>query len=403
MVVMGLMGDMAQVGLEASGIVRRVGSAVHQFSPGDRIMISHLGLMCTRTVVRTERCVQIPDNISLEDAATIPCVYATVVYSLITVGGLKRGQSVLIHSACGGVGLAAVQLCQLIGAVIYATVGSEDKARHLVDNFKIPADHIFDSRSSSFLQGVLRKTDGRGVDLVLNSLSGDLLHASWQCVAKLGKMLELGKRDFLGHGLLEMDRFLDNRSFIGIDLLQVLDENIGVLQEMIGCVMEYFQEGKAGPINPVTVFDAANVVKAFRYMQSGQHMGKIIVKMPDLPLALPVARVHEMAAYFPANASYLLVGGLGGLGRAVATWMVEKGVRHLVFLSRTGANTFESSSFIKTLECQGCDAITVVGNVGYIDDVQRAVSAAKTPIAGVIQLSMVLKVSQIDCIRLQID
>ncbi|GMF78452.1 unnamed protein product [Aspergillus oryzae] len=354
-------------------------------------------------IVRAERCVQIPDNISLEDAATIPCVYATVVYSLITVGGLKRGQSVLIHSACGGVGLAAVQLCQLIGAVIYATVGSEDKARHLVDNFKIPADHIFDSRSSSFLQGVLQKTDGRGVDLVLNSLSGDLLHASWQCVAKLGKMLELGKRDFLGHGLLEMDRFLDNRSFIGIDLLQVLDENIGVLQEMIGCVMEYFQEGKAGPINPVTVFDAANVVKAFRYMQSGQHMGKIIVKMPDLPLALPVARVHEMAAYFPANASYLLVGGLGGLGRAVATWMVEKGARHLVFLSRTGANTFESSSFIKTLECQGCDAITVVGNVGYIDDVQRAVSAAKTPIAGVIQLSMVLKVSQIDCIRLQID
>ncbi|KAK6826532.1 hypothetical protein RU639_005411 [Aspergillus parasiticus] len=391
MVVMGLMGDMAQVGLEASGIVRRVGSAVHQFSSGDRIMISHLGLMCTRKVVRAERCVPIPDTISLENAATIPCVYATVVYSLITVGGLKRGQSVLIHSACGGVGLAAVQLCQLIGAVIYATVGSEDKARHLVDNFNIPADHIFDSRSSSFLQGVLQKTDGRGVDLVLNSLSGDLLHASWQCVAKRGKMLELGKRDFLGHGLLEMDRFLDNRSFIGIDLLQVLDENISVLHEMIGCVMEYFQEGKAGPINPVTVFDAANVVKAFRYMQSGQHMGKIIVKMPDLPSALPVARVHEMTAYFPANASYLLVGGLGGLGRAIATWMVEKGARHLVFLSRTGANTFDSSSFIKTLECQGCDAITVVGNVGDIDDVQRAVSAAKTPIAGVIQLSMVLK------------
>ncbi|OGM48910.1 putative polyketide synthase [Aspergillus bombycis] len=391
MIVMGFMGDMAQVGLEASGIVRRVGSAVSRFSPGDKIMVSQSGLMCTRKVVRVERCVPIPENVSLEGAATILCVYATVVYSLINVGGLKRGQSVLIHSACGGVGLGAVQLCQLIGAVIYATVGSEEKARHLIDNFNIPADHIFDSRSSSFMQGVLQKTDGRGVDLVLNSLAGDLLHASWQCVAKFGKMLELGKRDFLGHGLLEMDRFLDNRSFIGIDLLQVLDENIDILHEMIGSVMEYFRQGKAGPISPVTVFEAANVVKAFRYMQSGQHMGKIVVKMPDIPPTLPVARVHERASYFSANASYLLVGGLGGLGRAVATWMVEKGARYLVFLSRTGANTIEGSSFIKTLECQGCDAITVVGDVGDIDDVRRALSAAKTPIAGVIQLSMVLK------------
>ncbi|GAB1201010.1 hypothetical protein APSETT444_010394 [Aspergillus pseudonomiae] len=391
MTVMGFMGDVAHVGLEASGIVRRVGSAVSRFSPGDKIMVSQSGLMCTRKVVQVQRCIPIPDNVSLEGAATILCVYATVVYSLINVGGLKPGQSVLIHSACGGVGLGAVQLCQLMGAVIYATVGSEEKARHLIDNLNIPADHIFDSRSSSFLQGVLQKTEGRGVDLVLNSLSGDLLHASWQCVAKFGKMLELGKRDFLGHGLLEMDRFLDNRSFVGIDLLQVLDEDIEVLHEMIGSVMEYFHQGKAGPISPVTVFDAADVAKAFRYMQSGQHMGKIVVKMPDDPSTLPVARVHERVSYFPAHASYLLVGGLGGLGRAVATWMVEKGARHLVFLSRTAGNTIDGSSFIKTLECQGCDAITVVGNVGNIDDVRRAVSAAKTPLAGVIQLSMVLK------------
>ncbi|KNG90606.1 putative polyketide synthase [Aspergillus nomiae NRRL 13137] len=387
----GLHGGCGPCRLEASGIVRRVGSAVSRFSPGDKIMVSQSGLMSTRKVVRVERCIPIPDNVSLEGAATILCVYATVVYSLINFGGLKPGQSVLIHSACGGVGLGAVQLCQLMGAVIYATVGSEEKARHLIDNFNIPADHIFDSRSSSFLQGVLQKTEGRGVDLVLNSLSGDLLHASWQCVAKFGKMLELGKRDFLGHGLLEMDRFLDNRSFVGIDLLQVLDGDIEVLHEMIGSVMEYFHQGKAGPISPVTVFDAADVAKAFRYMQSGQHMGKIVVKMPDDPSTLPVARVHERVSYFPAHASYLLVGGFGGLGRAVATWMVEKGARHLVFLSRTAGNTIDGSSFVKTLECQGCDAITVVGNVGNIDDVRRAVSAAKTPLAGVLQLSMVLK------------
>ncbi|KAB8233986.1 uncharacterized protein BDW43DRAFT_310660 [Aspergillus alliaceus] len=391
MILMGFMGDMSQLGLEASGIVHRVGSAACQFSVGDRVMVCQPGLMCTRKVVRANRCLPIPENISLEDAAAIICIYATVVYSLIYVGDLKLGQSVLIHSACGGVGLAAIQICRLIGAEIYATVGSKDKAQHLIQNFKIPADHIFDSRSSSFLEGVLNKTDNRGVDIVLNSLSGELLHASWKCVAKFGKMLELGKRDFLGHGHLEMDLFADNRSFVGVDLLQILDDRPEILHEMFSLLMGYFQDGKAGPINPVTVFDAVNVEKAFRFMQSGQHMGKIVVKMPDSPSALPVARVHEMAAYFPADASYLLVGGLGGLGRAVATWMVEKGARHLVFLSRSGTNSSENLSFIKTLECQGCDIVAVAGNVADIDDVRRAVSAAKTPISGVIHLSMVLK------------
>ncbi|KAE8356836.1 hypothetical protein BDV28DRAFT_41348 [Aspergillus coremiiformis] len=391
MIVMGFMGDMTELGLEGSGIIRRVGSAVNRFAAGDRVMISQAGLMCTRKIVPADRCLPIPDDLSLEDASTILCVYATVVYSLIYVGDLKPGQSVLIHSACGGVGLAAIQICQLIGAEIYATVGSEEKAQHLIKSFKIQPDHIFDSRSSSFLHGVLEKTNNRGVDLVLNSLSGELLHASWKCVAKFGKMLELGKRDFLGHGHLEMDLFAGNRSFIGIDLLQVVDHNPEILHEMVARVMGYFQEGKAGPISPVNVFDAATVVKAFRYMQSGQHMGKIVVKMPESPSDLPVTRAYEKAAYFPADASYLLVGGLGGLGRAVATWMVEKGARHLVFLSRSGANSPEVHSFIKTLECQGCDVTAVAGNVADIDHVRRAAFAAKKPIAGVIQLSMVLK------------
>ncbi|KAF7586076.1 hypothetical protein BBP40_009607 [Aspergillus hancockii] len=391
MIVMGFMGNMDQLGLEGSGIVRRVGAAVNRFSVGDRIMLSQPGLMCSRKVVRADRCLPIPEDMSLEDAATIICVYATVVYSLMYTGNLKPGQSVLIHSACGGVGLAAIQICQLMGAEIYATVGSEEKVQYLTKSFNIPADRIFDSRSSSFLPGVLNKTDNRGVDLVLNSLSGELLHASWKCVAKFGKLLELGKRDFLGHGQLEMDLFADNRSFIGVDLLQVLDDNPKVLHEIFAQVMGYFREGKAGPIKPVSLFDAVDVVKAFRHMQTGQHMGKIVVRMPENPSTLPVARAHEMAAYFPANASYLLIGGLGGLGRAVATWMVEKGARHLIFLSRSGANSPEISAFIQTLECQGCRVVTVTGDVGIIEDVRRAVSAATAPLAGVIQLSMVLK------------
>lgn len=126
-------------------------------------------------------------------------------------------QSVLIHSACGGVGLAAIQLAQMIGAEVYATVGTEQKVSHLMSNFGIPKNRIFNSRDESFVEGIMLQTQRSGVDVVLNSLSGELLHATWQCVAPFGKMVEIGKRDLLGFGKLDMSVFLANRSYCCVD------------------------------------------------------------------------------------------------------------------------------------------------------------------------------------------
>jgi NADPH:quinone reductase-like Zn-dependent oxidoreductase len=128
------------------------------------------------------------------------------------------GQSVLIHSACGGVGLAAVQIARMIGADIYATVGQEDKVKYLIDNFQLPRNRIFDSHSEAFVQGIMEETDNKGVDLVLNSLGGDLLHATWSCVAPFGKFIEIGKKDLQGFGKLDLNPFLANRSYHGVDL-----------------------------------------------------------------------------------------------------------------------------------------------------------------------------------------
>lgn len=130
-------------------------------------------------------------------------------------------QTVLIHSACGGVGLAALQIARLVGANIYCTVGSEKKVRYLVDNYQIDRSHIFNSRDSSFLPAVMAATEGRGVDVVLNSLSGELLEASWKCVAEFGTMIEIGKRDFRRRAKLAMEAFEANRTFVGLDLYQV--------------------------------------------------------------------------------------------------------------------------------------------------------------------------------------
>jgi NADPH:quinone reductase-like Zn-dependent oxidoreductase len=127
-------------------------------------------------------------------------------------------ESILVHSACGGVGLAAIQIARMCGARIYATVGTDQKVDHLVENFGLPRSSIFSSRDESFVEGLMQATKGEGVDLVLNSLSGELLHASWRCVAEFGTMVEIGKRDILGAGKLDMSPFLHNRSYSCVDL-----------------------------------------------------------------------------------------------------------------------------------------------------------------------------------------
>lgn len=161
-------------------------------------------------------------------------------------------KSVLIHSACGGVGLASIQICQAVGAQvslhyfamnevdcihiwtqIFCTVGSENKAQHLMDTYGIPRHHIFDSRSVSFYRDLMHQTDGRGADIVLNSLSGELLHTSWRCVAPSGKMIELGKRDILTNGKLRMSCFSQNRSFCGVDLDDLAEADLHRFSESV--------------------------------------------------------------------------------------------------------------------------------------------------------------------------
>lgn len=261
-----------------------------------------------------------------------------------------------------------------------------------MDTFQIPRNHIFDSRSTSFLPNLMRETNNKGVDLVLNSLSGELLHASWKCVAPFGKMLEIGKRDFIGHAKLAMEIFESNRSFVGIDLAQLTLEKPEKCQKLLEQCMSYYQQDGIRPIRPVKVFEATQIIDAFRYMQKGQHIGKIVINMPESPRQLQAQpKSHEIT--FSANASYLLVGGLGGLGRAVSTWMVERGARQLVYISRSAGTNPEDGAFFAELEAQGCKAIAVAGDVTSEEVVKRAISLAEKPVAGIIQLSMVLRVS----------
>lgn len=220
------------IGLEVSGTLRRVGSAVTHLAVGDHVMaLCPNGGLATHVALAHHYVHKIPEGMSFEEAATFQCCYFTVIHALLDLGRMREGTSVLIHSACGGVGLAAIQVAQMMNAEIYVTVGSETKRDYLVNHYNIRKDRIFNSRDDSFLSGLMKQTGGKGVDLVLNSLSGELLHASWKCVAQYGTMLELGKRDLAAFGQLDLRRFLENRSYCGFDMKDLMRDRPLLVRE----------------------------------------------------------------------------------------------------------------------------------------------------------------------------
>ena len=235
----------------------------------------------------------------------------------------------------------------------------------------------------------MEATDGRGVDLVLNSLSGELLHDSWKCVAAHGAMVEIGKRDMIGKGHLALAPFEDNRTFLGGEVARLLVTHKPTIGRLLELTIEQYLKGNFKPISPITTFDAEHIEDAFRYMQQGSHIGKIVIKFPNdntLPLTPTVPKPE-----FRGGVSYLLIGGLGGLGKAIASWMASYGAKNLIFLSRSAGKSEEDQALIKELNVMGASTQCFPCDVADYDAVKNAVEQASLPIAGVMQMAMVLR------------
>jgi len=155
---------------------------------------------------------------------------------------------------------------------------------------------------------------------------------------------------------------------------------------------DWYRRGSIKPIKPVITFEAADIVSAFRYMQAGTHLGKILIHMPNNPDTLPFPVIKTLPS-FRSNASYLLIGGLGGIGRSVSTWMVARGAKELIFLSRSAGKSDDDQAFIRELQAQGCHVVCMAGNVTDKEDVNEAVRRCTRPLAGVLQMAVDLKVS----------
>ncbi|CAI7628316.1 unnamed protein product [Penicillium bialowiezense] len=386
-----LQGD--RLGQECSGIVTKVGAAVRYFRAGDRVCAMSPGSLSTFTRCPASSAWVIPDQMPFEVAASIPAVFCTAYYSLIDLGRLTREESVLIHAAAGGVGQAAIIIAQSVGAKIFATVGSVEKKTFLMETYGLEEEQIFFSRDISFAQGILAATDGEGVDVALNSLSGDALQATFECVAPFGRFIELGKRDITTNSRLEMAHFNKNLSFASVDLGIVREKRPQLTKRLLRDVFKLFIETDAQSRWPVTTLPISDVETGFRALQGGQVIGKMVVKMTDDSMVKvhPARRDENL---LQANASYVIVGGTGGIGLDIAGWLPEKGAKNLVLVSRSGASTENAKKAIEDLKSKGINVEVCCCDVADKQSVEQnlvPLLSRLPPARGVVYGAMVLR------------
>ena len=386
------------LGNEAAGIVTRVGSQVPDLCPGDRVVymcgFESVGCFHTYGRVQWQNVVKIPDSLSYEIAAGLPCVYSTVIYGLYDIARLSEGETILIHAAAGGIGQAAIHLAKNVGAEIFATVSSVEKRALLMDEYGIPSDHIFSSRDLTFVQGIKRMTSGRGVDVLLNSLSGEALRGSWDIIAPFGRFIEIGKKDSQAGGRIPLEPFLRQAMMASVELPMMMRYKPLLFRRLISDTILLFTEGKIHQAKPTIVMRFDRIEEALRQLQSGRGMGKIIL-VPSPTDVVPIVPQPQADYSFEKNATYILAGGLGGIGRSIGQWMASKGAQHLVFLSRTGRITESVQQMINVLQGSGCYAHIYACDVTDPKQVHKVIEEVTNtlpPIKGCIQGSMVLRV-----------
>jgi len=356
----GIKDAIVPLGIEASGVVTAIGDGVTRFRVGDEVFGVVPYAFASHARTAEYALVHKPKSIDHDEACTIPITFLTAYYGLVRLAQLQPGERVLIHAAAGGVGLAAIQIAQKIGAEIFATAGSEAK-REILRSLGVK--HVFSSRSTAFADEILAATDRQGVDVVLNSLPGEAITKSLSILRAYGRFLEIGKTDIYQNRMIGLLPFQDNLSYFAIDLDRMLRQRPDYILELFADVMRHFEAGDYKPLN-FTRFETTGAIDAFRYMSQRKNVGKVVVAMTVATGGPPVesAAAEPPAATVRHNGTYLITGGLGALGIRVARWLAEQGAGTIVLLARR-APSADVETTLNSIREIGARVVVLSGDV----------------------------------------
>ncbi|XP_039309372.1 fatty acid synthase-like [Solenopsis invicta] len=359
--------------------------------------------LATTVVADCDFLWDVPDSWTLEEAATVPFAYATSYYALFIRGRLKAGESVLIHAANCGVGEAAIAIALHAGCIVFTTVDSLEKRDYLKKVFPQLNDrHIGNFKDTSFEQLIHIETQGRGVDVVMNLLAEEKLQAGIRCLACYGRFLEVGKYDLSNNTRKGMLMFSNNMSFHGILLDTLFGEDVGekdkvIKKKLVKLVSEGIKNGAVRPLQSI-VFLEQQLEQGFRFMATGKHFGKVLLKIRDeepkkliLPTPKTVAAIPR--TYMNPEKSYVLVGGLGGFGLELADWMISRGAKFIVLVSRSGIRTGYQAFCVRCWRENGVKIIIFTEDVTTSSGAQRLIQESNrlAPVGGVFNLAAVIR------------
>ena len=379
--------DSLMLGDECSGRIVAVGPDVNDFHVGQEVTAFASCCLSTHVTTSTGNVLPRPPQLRPEEAVTIPVAFITATFTLNHLAQLRRGERVLIHSAAGGVGLAAVQVAQLAGAEIFATAGSPRK-RSLLRALGV--SHVMDSHSLDFADEVMQITRGEGVDVVLNSLAGDALAKGMSILRPNGRFVEIGKRDIFQNSKLGLRLFRNSNSFQVFDLVTAVPTQPEIIRRLWMQVYRELDADRLFPL-PIRLIPMGDVVEGFRCMMQGAHTGKIVFRLNDGTVRIQPLMDNQQPL-FHTDATYLLTGGFGGFSLAIARWMVESGARHLVLVGRSGASTEEARRAVEELrqKAQIVEARLDVTKESEVARLLRGIDEAMPPLRGVMHGAMVL-------------
>ncbi|CAK3786459.1 lovastatin nonaketide synthase [Lecanosticta acicola] len=382
----------ACLGCECSGIVEEI-HADGRFKVGDQVVVMTGNAFATHVIEHEAFMQPIPQGMTPEAAASCATIYVTAYIALMDVARIQKDESILIHAGAGGLGQAAIQLARMVGAEVFVTVGSVGKKTLLMERYGIAEDHIFNSRDLTFAQGIMRQTEGRGVDVILNSTSGEALRQTWHCIAQFGRFLEVGKRDIMTNTGLDMMPFLKNASYSGVHI----DQMVGTSRQRVAVAMQkvfdLFQAGKIGEVYPVTVMTYSEIEEAFRLVQTGTHTGKVVLTQSDddiVPVIPPITHTADLKG----DVTYVIAGGLGGAGQSMVDRMFDCGARNFAFFSRSGDSKPEAAEYLARLGRRSANVKAYkadIANLEALTVVYNLLEREMPPVKGFVNAAMFLQ------------
>nr|A0A6F9DXA0.1 RecName: Full=Partially reducing polyketide synthase men1; Short=R-PKS men1 [Menisporopsis theobromae]CAB3277415.1 Men1 [Menisporopsis theobromae] len=390
-ICLGQVSDTA-LGFEASGIVTRVGAGVAQFQAGDKICMMARG--AHRTVLRSKSalCQRIPEGMSFEQAAAVPLAHGAVYHALVNIARARSGQKILVAVSDAVVSEAAVQLAKHLGLEAFVTTESQDRTPLIgtKEDYGISDDHIFYSRDPTYVKEITRLTNGAGVDCVLSSVSGEALKHATSCLAPFGTFVDLGAKDVRSSAILDKH---PEAMFAAINLERISELRPDMAGRIMDGTFALLREGAIKPVKLLAAYPASDLETAMQALHARSRQDKIVIAY-SADQVVPVLHNPRESLRLPGDKTYLIAGGLGGIGRNIANLLVECGARHLAFVSRSGVTSEAQQKLVDNLTQRGAKIAVYRCNIGDAQSLEQTLarcSAEMPPVKGVIHSAVVFR------------